>query len=74
MAVTGQDGAETISWALQALTLIEEQLEGQEYPIILLVSGSDDRRWKLYERVLTRRGYKATMVDNERTLVKGFNR
>lgn len=73
--VTGRDGLEPASWVLQAM----KDFEGQEivewsYPMRIEVRADDDRRWKLYERILTKRGYSVTMVENNRTLVKRIER
>lgn len=69
LEVTGRDGLEPASWALQALSEFEQH-PGHERPIRIEVFGEDNRRWKLYEKILTKRGYSVTMIENQRTLVK----
>lgn len=72
--VTGRDGLETASWVLGSLTYFEQSSIGDKGPFRIEVTADDDRRWKLYEKVLTRRGYTVTMVENQRTLVKRIER
>lgn len=73
--VTGRDGLEPASWALQALKDFEQQdIVEWGFPFRIEVCADDDRRWKLYEKILTRRGYSVTMVENQRTLVKRIER
>lgn len=70
-SVTGRDGMEPASWVLQAMTDFERQTVSEfGWPFRIEVMAVDNRRWKLYERILTRRGYRATMVQGQRTLVK----
>ena len=74
-AVTGRDGLEPAGWVLQALQDFEQQTEvDADWPFRIEVMADDDRRWKLYERILTKRGYTVTMVENNRTLVKRIER
>lgn len=69
--VTGRDGLETASWVLESLGCFESYFSPpQGRAIRIEVQAVDERRWRLYERVLTKRGYNATMVDNNKTLVK----
>lgn len=70
--MTGRDGLEPASWVLQAMTEFEEywHLEVPLGPARIEAGADDERRWKIYERILTRRGYTATMVCDQRTLVK----
>lgn len=73
--VTGRDGLEPAGWVLQALKDFEKQDVADEHlPFRIEVFGGDSRRWKLYEKILTKRGYTVTMVDKRRTLVKRIER
>lgn len=73
--VTGRDGLEPASWVLQALKDFEQQdVVEWTFPFRIEVGADDDRRWKLYEKILTKRGYSVTMVENQRTLVKRIER
>lgn len=73
--VTGRDGLEPASWVLESLSGFEhQQVVDPSWPFRIEVMADDDRRWKLYERILTRRGYTVTMVENQRTLVKRIER
>lgn len=73
--VTGRDGLEPASWVLQALKDFEKQeIADWSLPFRIEVGADDDRRWKLYEKILTKRGYSVTMVENQRTLVKRIER
>ena len=73
--VTGRDGLEPASWVLESLTAFEKQdIVDWSWPFRIEVMADDDRRWKLYERILTKRGYTVTMVENQRTLVKRIER
>ena len=74
-SVTGQDGLEPASWVLECMSAFEsQQVVEWEWPFRIEVMAVDNRRWKLYERILTRRGYRATMVEGQRTLVKRIER
>lgn len=77
LALTGRDGLAPAMWALERLQEFEDNInylfEGN-YETRILVRADDSRRWKIYERVLTRRGYTVTMVDRKRTLVKRVRR
>jgi len=68
--VTGRDGLETASWALAVMSDFEEIRWSVPGKIRINVGADDDRRWRVYERILTKRGYTVTMVDNCKTLVK----
>ena len=69
--VTGRDGLETASWVLEVLAAFETQaVIHPNRAVRVEVQAADERRWNLYERILTRRGYSVTMVDNSKTLVK----
>lgn len=76
--VTGKDGLEPAIWALEKLEEFEKHVnslyEPETYSTRIEVGADDDRRWKIYERVLTRRGYNATMVEGNKTLVKRLER
>lgn len=70
-AVTGKDGLETAGWVLEALSSFEQNIVIHPNRALRIeVVADDERRWKLYERILTGRGYSVTMVDNSKTLVK----
>lgn len=74
-SITGQDGLEPASWVLECMSAFEgQQVVEWEWPFRIEVMAVDNRRWKLYERILTRRGYRATMVEGQRTLVKRIER
>lgn len=71
--VTGKDGLQPAMWALEMLERFEKEsnelYEGNYYSRIE-VQAVDERRWKVYERILTRRGYSVTMSERKKTLVK----
>lgn len=71
-AITGRDGLEPASWVLTTLSGFERLAPYIErgFHSRIEIMAVDDKRWSLYERVLTRRGYSATMVHNNKTLVK----
>lgn len=71
--VTGRDNLQPAIWVLEALEHFEKiapDLYSGSYVTRIEVFADDDRRWKIYERILTKKGYAATMVNNTRTLVK----
>lgn len=75
--VTGEDGLEPAVWALAKLKEFEESalhLYVGNYDVRIEAFADDDRRWRVYERVLTRRGYSPTMVLGQKTLVKRLER
>lgn len=72
LAMTGRDGLEPAAWCLEVLREFEERFhEFQDADTARIeVFGDDNRRWEIYKRVLTKRGYHVTVVDKIRMLVK----
>lgn len=71
--VTGRDGLIPAVWAMNVLKYFEEEstsLYSGNYDVRMEITADDERRWRIYERVLTRKGYNATMVGGCKTLVK----
>ena len=70
--ITGDGGLEGLVFAKQALLDFEERFTLRQFAIA--VGGSDGRRQRVYERYLTRLGYRKERVDGELVMVKRINR
>lgn len=58
---TGKCGIEALVWAREKIQEFEEELrgyEGQNITISIMVTGEDQRRFRMYERALSKYGYK----------------
>lgn len=58
---TGRCGIEALVWARDKILEFEEEMQGYEghnVTISIMVAGEDSRRFRLYERALSRYGYK----------------
>lgn len=70
--ITGDGSLEGLLFAKQALIDFEERFSLPQFTIA--VAGSDGRRQRVYERYLTRLGYRKERVDGQLVMVKRINR
>lgn len=66
--LTGPGGTEAPGFFLEALSFFEREIARPGERI--QVTGADGKRYRLYHRVLGKRGYLPTRVDGQPTLVK----
>lgn len=68
--VTGQDGLEPLLFALNAVRDFITEYGDRYDKTNLLVAGSDNRRHRIYERYLSREGFRPSVVDGMKCLIK----
>lgn len=69
---TGRVGLEPATFALRELSALEANLEACNRHNAIFVWGSDERRFKLYQKVLARRGYQSTNAYGSKAMFKKF--
>lgn len=70
--VTGKDGLMGLLWAKKKIIEFEEFIKEkhQDVPIVIYCNWTDNKRRNVYERGLSKLGYKYNMIFNSKALCK----